>query len=222
MATYTDRLGLAKPEESDAVNVEVINNNMRIIDSLMNMVIGLPVNLADAPNGQLLFDESLQTVALKAHGNLIYLSPISKPKGKVAYTEVNTNTNIPPNTELITGLQATFNAEANRRYCVHMIIPLGWQSGGSNVLPLRGRVYWDQAASITTNSTLLYTFNCNVFGAPGIYRTFSKTFEFFPNVTGQVTIGLGVQNITANQNGNFFASLPRRNAKIAVRDYGPQ
>ena len=187
----------------------------------MNMVIGLPVNLADAPNGQLLFDESLQTVALKAHGNLIYLSPISKPKGKVAYTEVNTNTDIPPNTELITGLQATFNAEANRRYCVHMIIPLGWQSGGGGVLPLRGRVYWDQAASITTNSTLLYTFNCNVFGSP-IYRTFSKTFEFFPNVTGQVTIGLGVQNITTNQTGIFYASLPRRNAKIAVRDYGPQ
>lgn len=222
MATYTDRMHLAKPDPTDPVSVTPINNNMERIDDLINMVIGLPTNLADAPNGQLLFDESQELIALKAHGELLYLAPRVKPQGKKAFTTVTTNSSTFTNSELISTLQATFTAEATRRYVVQMLFPLRWVSGSSSTprMFFRTKYRWAQAPSIDASSTVLFTSNSTVFGPVGTYKTFSKTFEFFPAVDGQVTIGLGIENTSTTQVGQLYAGNANREAYILVRDYG--
>lgn len=221
MTTYTDRLGLAKPETSDPVNVTVLNNNMDRIDDLINMVIGLPANLADAPNGQLLFDEAQDAIALKAHGELIYLAPRIKPQGLKAKTISSTNSATFSSSQLITDLQATFTAEVGRRYVVSLFFPIRWVSGGTSPgrLNTSGQIRWAQAPTIDLSSTQLFTCNLNVFGPVGIYRNFSKTFEFFPNVNAQVTIGLTITN-PSTQVAQLYTGTAGRNGYIWVRDYG--
>lgn len=221
MTTYTDRMHLAKPEPSDPESVVPINNNMRIIDDLMNMVIGLPANLSAAPNGQLLYDEALDAICLKAHGELIYLSAKNKPLGKKAYTEVTANSSTFINSELITTLQATFTAEAARKYVVQAVYPLKWVSGSSGPsMSFLSRFRWVAGPSIDGSSAIWSESNTVHFGPIGSYTTFSKTFEFVPAVDGQVTIGLGVFASSALQVGQMNAGTTNAKATILVRDYG--
>lgn len=222
MTTYTDRFGFAKPEPTDPESVTPINNNMVKIDALMNMIVGLPTNLANAPNGMLFYDKTLDLIALKAHGSIIYIAPRIKPQGKKAYTLVNANGGSFTNAEAVTTLQATFTAEAGRKYVVEVVFPVRWISGGTSpgLMFFRSKYRWAQAASINASSTLLFQSNCTVFGPVGIYKTFARKFEFFPNVDGQVTVGLCLEATSTIQAGQLYAGGAGRNAYIIVRDYG--
>lgn len=222
MTTYTNILKLAKPEYADAVNVAAINSNMDKIDAHTNVVIGIPTTLANTPDGQLMLDETQDCLCIKVDGELIHFAPRLKARGKITSTTLNTSSATFTNSILVSGLQATFNAEVGRKYLVDTIYSLRWVSGSTSPgqLFIATSFRWAQAAVIDQNSTLLFGVNNNIVGGIGVDRTFRRAFEFFPNVNAQVTVGITFENTSTVKVAQLYAGALGRTSRILVKDYG--
>lgn len=223
MADYTAKLNLAKPDYGDPVNVDVLNGNAKKIDKYANFVVGVPADIAGAPTGQLFYNQNLFRYQLKnPDGTFTDLGTMGKARGKIAQTIVTANSANIVNSEIVTALTATFTAEVGRRYLIIDTHNIRWVSGsdGTQALNMTAHYRWAPGATITTSSTEIGLKLNNVCDAVGSDKQFTHFVEFFPNINGQVTVGVTLQNTNTVRTGQLFAALGGRNATFTVKDYG--
>jgi hypothetical protein len=226
MATYTSRLKLRKPDYVDQERVLTdVDANMSLIDSEVGFtpVIASAKDPVPDYQGQLVYETDTENLYIGIDGAWILIGNRKFARGGLAAPVVVTapSANI-TNTETLAGFAATVNVVAGRLYIVEATY------GIQNVTDPQPNGYWGSTsrwrwasgASITTSSTLAINYRSTVPLDATEVHTFYKGFEWFPNITGQATIGLTVQGDNTTNTGRFFADAADRTAQLMVRDYG--
>lgn len=225
MAEYTARHILRKPEYTDNVNVLLdMNQSMQTIDDRINCYFGSSGTKPDVPNGQLHYEADTENIHIKHNGSWLLLGNRKFARGKIALTTVTASgANLSTSAEQGPHLSTTFTAEAGRRYIVETDYNLEFvsESGSSNSVIVTSRYRWANAGAVTTAGTQIGQHDTNLVCDQFDGRPFYKIFEFFPNVTGTVTIGLFLVNQQSSTKViRFHANASDRIAQLLVRDYG--
>lgn len=223
MATYTSRLALRKPDYGDNVNVPIdVNGNMQTIDDRINCYLGSSGSKPAAVNGQLLYEADTENILIRHAGRWLLLGNRKFARGKIALTTVTA-----PGANFTTGEQGpyistTFTAEAGRRYIVETDYNLDFVTdpGSSDSVIVTSRYRWANAGAVTTAGTQIGQHDTNLLCTAGTDRSYFKQFEFFPNVTGTVTLALFLTNQQTTKTIRFLANATDRIAQLLVRDYG--
>lgn len=223
MADYTSRLNLRKPAYTDNVSVQLdVNASMQIIDDQINCMIGTSAAKPISRNGQLFYETDTENILIKHGTKWLLLGNRKFAKGKKALTTVTASGATFTTGEQGPYLSTSFTAELGRKYIVETDYHLHFQadpsSGNSCVVTSRYR--WAAGAAVTTAGTLIGEHDTSLVCNPGDGRNYNKTFEFFPNVAGQVTIALFILNQQTTKTIQFFANATDRICQLLVRDYG--
>lgn len=222
MATYTARLKLRKPDYGDPVNVGTdVDDAMDIIDKYINVApVAQGERPPNAPVGQLIYEETTGYILLKTtSASWIYIGKADGPKGKKAVVSTTSTSATFTTGEQGPFLSATFTAEAGRRYFIETLFRINYITGSTNGIGLTGRLRWATGASVTTAGTIIG----NGWGANApnfaVAEDHYKHGEFFPNISGQVTVALFIERTSGTQTWNLLASSTKK-SWLMVRDYG--
>lgn len=218
MATFTPKHGLRQPEYTDVENVDLdVNFNMQRIDARMNYAPCTSLTRpTGVPDGQLIYETDTGDVLIKIGSSWKVLANDKFPKGKKGLTTSTANGSTVTTGDFV-HLSTTFTAETGRKYLAEVhyfqeMVTLPLVSLG-----IVGALRWATGGAVTASDNLIVsTFNNNQVTQIADFYRFG---EFFPNVNGNVTVGLILSKAAGTEQWRRHGSSVRRNY-LSVKDWG--
>lgn len=232
MSTYTPKINLRKPDYTDIVNVTTdVDNNMQNIDDLINCSICTSTTRPDLSqaritDGQLIYETDTGNILMLLSGQWVLMANQKFGKGRKAFVPLSGVSATSGTAEVMSTLTATLNVEAGRKYLVELTYTLQSvtldQAGTIADVVNSGRIRWAAGATVTTAGTQLGQRSDNLFcNQVGNNKTKYWAIEWFPNITGQATIGYSMQGGTSTQGTcKIPANASDLVSAIAIRDWG--
>lgn len=231
MSTTTTRLSLVKPAASDRVNVTShISNNFSTLDTRINAFVCTSATHPATPyEGMLIYETDTNLIKVYT------LAPIMNPsspdwlaignnswskgyKGQSTITANSANTS--GTTELDTGIEVQFTAEADRRYMVELNTYGFMSTDDATAGGALGVLYrWASGAGVTTAGTELNTRDFITITTNNLERQIHGWRQWIPAVSGTVTVGIflvGAASHVFRLNGN----ATNNRGTLTVRDIG--
>lgn len=223
MANYTSRLGLRKPDYTDSESViQDVDNNFQTIDDRINANLYTSTTRPIDPyNGQLIYETDTHLLAINIPGSgWVYVGGQAYAKGKMAVVTSDVDSSGASNNEIGPFISVTFTATAGRRYWVETTFSCSFTTGSGNGASCHPRVRWASGASVTTAGTQIGAdVLANMVWGPNIPQDFWQLYEFVPNVTGSITVGLFLASLDSTHTTKFDQASDS-SAQLFVRDVG--
>lgn len=221
MATFTSRHGLRQPAYTDVEDVDLdVNFNMQRVDDRINYATCTSsTRPTGVPEGQLIRETDTGNILILISGTWVQLANNNYSKGKIALTTSTADGATVGNGDFL-HLSTTFAAEAGRKYLVEIKTFIESVTNANSGMQLTGSLRWATGGTVTIAGNLIGgTFPCNIYyGTPG-QSDISKFAEFFPNTTGNVTVGLFLSKSSGTQTWKRAGAANKRNF-LLVRDWG--
>lgn len=227
MSTQTPRLNLRKPGQDDLVSVEIdIADNFSKIDRYIGYYVCSSTNRPAPFEGLKILEQDTGLAYIYLTGIGWYLMgqqdlpAVEGAKGIKSYKISTTDTTFGSSESIFSSLTSTFAAINGRRYLVEVTIgdlSEQVQFSGDSQPAAQAHLRWANGNSVSTSSTRMHT---NPFFLPNIYGTVLLVGEFKATVTGNVTVGVGVNRYNAYVVEALHFDTISTPSRILIRDVG--
>jgi hypothetical protein len=228
VGTTTSKLLLYKPDLEDVVNAEQdISNNFLTIDKYIGFYVCTSLTRPDPYEGLKIYEEDTGLLYIYALGLwtiFVDVPPVSVSGGRKALVKSTTDGNQLTTTQASGTLTATFASETNRRYWVEIAFLMS--QTGANAAEGKWFLKWAAGNSVTTAGT-------SITGTRHVCVTATEgaeggplgwcygIFEFIPNISGNVTVGLFGASASSDYTVYRYVESPDYSvSRMIVRDVG--